>query len=188
MRESREKVCVSELLGKKTLIIGDVGSGKTILTARILDELVELGLGKEITVIDLGPEKLGVGRRLCHYSKRIGEIRLLEPKRLRAPRLEGKTVDEVIMFAEHNRKAIEPLFDSFLKNPTPILLINDLSIYLQAGRLEKVLSLMNGSKTFIANSYYGKRLSDDKGSGITGREIEAVEAIMRRVDKVIHLA
>jgi len=187
MQGSQKKVSASELLGISTLIVGEVGSGKTALTAKILDDLVDLGYAQEITVIDIGPDKLGVGGKLSNYSKRIGEIRLLEPKGLRAPRLEGKNAEEVIRFAEENKRKIEPLFLSFLDSPTNILVINDLSIYLQAGPVETIFSLMEMARTFLANSYYGRRLSEDYGSGITKKEMEAVNSLLKKVDKVIYL-
>ena len=48
----------TSLLGKRTLIIGEVGSGKTALTAKIVLDLIAMGLGNEITVIDMAPEKI----------------------------------------------------------------------------------------------------------------------------------
>ncbi len=187
MSELRRKVSATEIIGLKTMIVGDVGSGKTLLTARILDELVDIGYKDDITVIDLGPEKYNVGYRLQHYSMSINMVKTLTPKNLKAPRLEGKTAMDVIKIAEDNVKRIEPLFQRFISSPTPILIVNDLSIYLQAGPIETVLQLINKSDTFIANSYLGKKLSKDHGSGLSKRERKAVLILTAKMDRVIRL-
>ncbi|MCS7103123.1 MAG: hypothetical protein NZ992_04480, partial [Candidatus Korarchaeum sp.] len=52
------------LIGRKTLIVGKIRSGKTKLTAQILSGILSLVKDEEVTVIDLAPEKEGLGRRL----------------------------------------------------------------------------------------------------------------------------
>ncbi len=187
MLELHGRISASEIIGLKTLIVGDVGTGKTRLTARLLDELVDLGLKDHITVIDLGPERRGVGLKLTHFSGRIGEVRLLVPEFLNAPRLEGDTAGHVERLAWENARRIDAVFQEFLDLPTPILIVNDLSMYLQAGSVEKVFLLIEKSSTFLANSYLGQRLSEDHGSGVSIREREAVLKIIGKMDRVIHL-
>ena len=187
MLELQRKVSATDIIGLKIMIVGDVGRGKTLLTAHILDELVDMSYKDDITVIDLGPERCGVGYRLEHYSKRVNMVRTLIPNCLKAPRLEGETAEDVTRIAEDNVRRIEPLFQQFLSSPTPILIINDLSIYLQAGPVETVLQLINKSDTFVANSYLGEKLSNDHGSGLSERERRAVLILTEKMDRVIHL-
>ncbi|MEM4676105.1 MAG: hypothetical protein QXM12_07435, partial [Nitrososphaerota archaeon] len=95
--------------------------------------------------------------------------------------------DEVMSLAEKNREAIEPLLKGFLSKPTRILFINDLTIYLHAGDPELLEKCIEVSETFVGTAYYGTKLQDDKGSGITLRERMLAERIMKKVDKVIFL-
>ncbi|MCU0583358.1 MAG: TniB family NTP-binding protein, partial [Syntrophales bacterium] len=47
---------IETYLGKKTLIVGDVNTGKTTLSREILDVFCRQGMGERIAVIDLAPE------------------------------------------------------------------------------------------------------------------------------------
>ncbi len=175
----------SRFLGKRTLIVGDVGSGKTRYTAEILSYLL---LSREgVTVIDMGPERRGIGLPLTRYVDIPNWVRYLRPKSLRAPRLEGKNADEVLRLAKHNLEVIRPFLLIYQEEPTSILVMNDLSIYLQAGPLEDILNCIRESSTFLGNAYYGSNLAEDKGSGISYRERVLVEELMRGMDYVILL-
>ena len=48
-------VSFRELIGRKVLIIGDIGAGKTHLTKRLLIEAIEQRHGGDITVIEMAP-------------------------------------------------------------------------------------------------------------------------------------
>jgi RecG-like helicase len=51
---------VANLLGKRVLIVGDVGSGKTVLTLKIVYGLIDLGFGGRISILDFAPNLMKV--------------------------------------------------------------------------------------------------------------------------------
>ncbi len=179
---------LDKVLGKKVLIAGDTGTGKTMLLVKLLEEAIMRGLSSEVTLIELAPKKIGeFGGRVTDYLRNISGTRLLVPTDVFAPRLSGKMKEEVLLLAEKNREAIEPLLKKFLGKPTRLLFINDLTIYLHAGDPELLEKCIKVSETFVGTAYYGTKLQYDKGSGITLRERMLTEKIMKKVDEVIFL-
>jgi GTPase SAR1 family protein len=178
-----------ELVGARTIIVGERGRGKTLLTAKLLEELAKLYPLHEITVIDMAPTTLTPSSRLSDFTGLVGSIRYLAPPVVRAPRLEAQTKDEVIELAEFNKRVIDPLLDEFLARPTRVLVINDLTIYFHRGSAEKVLQCVERSETFLANAYMGASLGEqDKGSGISRREAELLKRFIEQsASRVIEL-
>jgi len=180
---------VEEVLGRKILILGEMGSGKTRLTAEILDRLLEKTVTKDITVIDMSPTTVpGVGGRVSSYTSNVSKVKYLAPEVVRAPRIEGRNKDEVLTLAEFNRRAIEPLLQEFIMKPTSILFINDLSIYLHAGDVSKVIKCLELSNTVVANSYYSEFPIEDKNSGISERERKMLELLTVKFDSVLRIS
>lgn len=182
----------SDALGRRVLIIGDTGTGKTRLTAELLSEAVRLGYARSTTAIDLAPNIIlpsqnVVGSELTAYIEDLGEVHYLRPRRVRAPRLEAKIAEEVLRLAEENAKAISVAFDEYLKHPTEILFLNDASLYLHAGELEKLLSVLSKSKTCVLNGYYGTSLEENHDSGVSIRERMLMNELARSMDLVIKL-
>jgi ABC-type multidrug transport system ATPase subunit len=183
----------SEVSGRKLLILGDVGSGKTALTARMISEAVSSNTETNVTVIDMAPERrkfkdVLIGGRIIDSVTAKTNVRLLVPtRRLHAPRMEGRTATEIINFARTNAELIEELLESFLVSPTPILFINDASIYLQGGETRRLLKTVRATETFVANAYQGTTLLDDRHSGISKRERLALNALKNAMDRVIVL-
>ncbi|MFQ6054095.1 MAG: hypothetical protein ACE5OO_07720, partial [Candidatus Bathyarchaeia archaeon] len=157
--------------------MGDVRAGKTRLTARLLEEAVALGLSGEITVVDMAPETRVVegrtiGGRISEMAAAPLDVRYLTPPRVETPRLTATSPEELLHLARLNVERISPLLEAYTATPTPILFINDISIYLQAGSVEPLLHAAGRADTFIANGYYGGFLSRDLGTGISRRERE----------------
>ncbi|MEM4706734.1 MAG: hypothetical protein QXW27_04255, partial [Candidatus Methanomethylicaceae archaeon] len=50
-----------ELIGKRTIIKGEVGSGKTRLTEQLINEALTIFPSYKITVIDLAPPRIIIG-------------------------------------------------------------------------------------------------------------------------------
>ena len=183
-------ISFSKALGKRVLIIGDVGSGKTALTRRLLSEAVEKGYGHSITVMEMAPRAatirgLSVGGVLMNSQE--WEVRHLGVDDIRTPRLSAKNTQDLINLADHNKNEIEKLLDEFIANPTSILFINDVSIYLQRGNLERLWSTLEKAGTVVANGYVGLKLKDDFGTGISAREEELMEKLAARMEVVIRL-
>jgi hypothetical protein len=165
----REELVVSDFIGKWTLIVGDVNTGKTMLTTRILETLCAADLSSRIVIIDLAPEisqdlasgknVKGAGGRLTQPSG-TGVVyisSLFEP-----PRLSSRSEEEAIAKAERNAGKVDGLIEEFNRFNRDILFINDISIAVQAGTAEKLVQQMNSASTLVADGYYGKRL----GSGV----------------------
>lgn len=166
---------------KKTIIIGEVNTGKTAYLGEILNGFLEEG-ETDITVIDMAPESVkGIGGKMS--KREIYAIRYFTAQ-IVAPRLIGKTDQEVEMLATHNAKLINDIFVAYLKNPTKVLFINDVSLYLQAGDLNKLLSLLNSTSTVIMNGYYGFSLG---GGKLGKRERENMIALQKRCNNVIRV-
>ncbi|MEM0375333.1 MAG: hypothetical protein QXP81_06130 [Nitrososphaerota archaeon] len=179
---------VEGLLGKRTLVVGEAGAGKSMLLAKALERLVEIGLAREVTVIDMAPFRFsGIGGKLRDLTEAVGQVRYLTDDRIAPPRLLGKSAQEVLEIASRNAALIEPLLLDYLRSPTRILLVNDLTVYLHAGDPALIERAMETAETFIATCYEGSRLSDDKGSGVTRTERERLESLKRRADMVLNL-
>jgi GTPase SAR1 family protein len=181
---------MSEIVGLKTLIVGDVGAGKTRLTRRLLDESFEMNLEK-LTVIDMAPEAVNIngvsvgGVLLDDYQD---DIRLLRSNDIKTPRLSAKTSEELFMLADHNRREIEGLLDAFdMEQNSGTLFVNDVSIYLQRGDLDRLWSTFSEIKTVVVNGYLGEKLMKDLGTELSLNERRQMEALASRMDLVIKL-
>lgn len=183
-------ISFSKALGKRVLILGDVGSGKTALTRRLLTEAVEKGYGRNITVMEMAPRAttirgLSVGGVLMNPED--WEVCYLGVEDIRTPRLSAKNAEDLLKLADYNKNEIEKLLDEFIANPTSILFVNDVSIYLQRGNLERLWCTLEKAGTVVANGYVGKKLKDDFGTGISAREEELMEKLAARMEFVIRL-
>jgi len=154
--------------------------GKTLLTQKLIETLKALGLGSKITVIDLAPNYRGVGTPL-----NVEGIKVLRPEKLYAPRLMGRKCEEIWALARQNADATTKVFREFLRSPTPVLVVNDLTIHLHAGEPSLVIDAMERTKLFIANAYYGESLRDE--CGLWERERKLLEELFKRVDVVWRL-
>jgi serine kinase of HPr protein (carbohydrate metabolism regulator) len=177
-----------DIIGKKVLIIGETGSGKTRLAAKLLQKLMSILNLEEITVIDLAPERIGcAGGKLRDYIDLTGKVRYFSPLKVYMPRLFGTSRKEVQRYAELNREKMEPLLMEFIKSPTSTLVINDLTLYLHSGRLEVILNCVEKAKTFLATAYYGSKLAEDLGTGISLRERQLTDKLATFMDLVVKI-
>lgn len=190
MAKNRSRVQLEgrNIVGKRVLILGEVGSGKTLLASNLLKELMTLYNPEEITVIDLAPQRMGeVGGKLSDYVDSIDKVRFLSPERVYTPRLTGTSREQVLKYAELNRRLMEPLFMGFVQRTTKILILNDITLYLHAGKLETILKCMRLAETFLATAYYGSRLAEDRRSGISVREKQIIKRLATYMDQIIEI-
>jgi GTPase SAR1 family protein len=168
------EIHLEDYLSRKTLILGDVNTGKTTLTKKVLEALCRRNLGGRIAIVDMAPEipeKLarekglpGVGGKLTPPE---GHDILYLGGHFEPPRLSSKTEEEAMEKARQNRRLSEGLFRKIDGQSRDILLVNDVSIYLQAGTAENLTRWLDQAATVIANGYWGKRLG---GGTLTERE------------------
>lgn len=183
-------ISFSEALGKRALIIGDVGTGKTALTRRLLVEAVDKGYAHSITVMEMAPRAttirgLSVGGMLINPTN--WKVHHLGAEDIRTPRLSAKNGEDLLKLADNNKNEIEKMLDEFTTNPTSILFVNDVSIYLQRGDLDRLWSTLEKADTVVANGYAGEKLKDDFGTGISARERRLMEKLAARMEVVICL-
>jgi len=179
----------NQILGRKVLITGDVCSGKTTFTARLLREATEIVEPTTITVIEMAPRRREfkgtiVGGRLTDFTlNKLAEVRLLLPRiELHAPRIEGADPNHVLRLAKSNAELIQELLEKYLQTTTPVLFINDVSMYLHSGDVTKLLKVISSTKTVVANSYECSTLDDDKRSGLSNHERESLTAMKKSMD------
>ena len=179
----------SELRGMKTLIVGDVGVGKTALTKRLLlDAVVQVsGL---ITVLDFAPpaQKVkGIDVGGCLLEDSHPNVKCLYSRLIKTPRLSAEDCYELIRMANFNREITESLITQFLDSPTDTLFINDVSIHLQQGNLRELWNAISNASTVVANGYMGSTLKPDHGSGVSEREKFMMRQLAAKMDRVIEL-
>lgn len=165
--------------GRRTLILGDVNTGKTRLTRSILEAFAAAGEAQEIALLDLAPGPVGgVGGK---FPASAAGVRHLTTA-IVPPRLTGTDEAQVARLATANAGRIEALFDSYLKRPRPLLFVNDATLYLQAGSLERFCELLDSAATAVVNAYHGVHFADGP---LTRRERRLTEALARRCDRVV---
>lgn len=168
-------------LNRMTLITGDVNAGKTRFTRDILDAFLEEG-ERDIAVIDLAPEMYkGIGGKMADIAEQ-GVLYMttgIDP-----PRLLGRNQREVQSVAKKNAAAIDRLFTSYLGTPKKVLFINDVTLYLHRGTMERLCRVISNAETRIINAYYGESLGD---SALSRKERRLVEELMTACDLLISL-
>ena len=182
----------TEFLGKKILIIGDVGAGKTKLTLELISQAIKAGYAKDTTIIDMAPETKMVnggkiGGRLIEMMEMPKQLRYLTPKKVETPRLSAQDADHLLHLIKLNHDAILPLLRDYVTKPSKVLFINDISIFFQSGSSEAVLSTVDASETFIANGYYGKYFAFNHGTGVSKTERDLMDLLASKMDKVISI-
>ena len=115
------------------------------------------------------------------------KIIYIKPEKIYAPRLQAKTKEETIRYAEHNLRESRKLLNQYKQNPKPILAINDITIHTHMGEAEEIIETMEKAETFIATAYKGKTLQENHGTGITKREEEQLNKLIKHIDKIIQL-
>ena len=182
------KPSYESLRGKRVLIIGDVGTGKTIMSRRLLEEAAETETG--ITVLDFAPpSSIYMDRRIGGFliEASVPNVTHCKSHDINTPRLTAKTPQELVQLADANKLITEKMLKTFVANPSSVLFINDVSIHLQRGEIHDLLNAMNHTNTAILNGYMGTFLRDDRGTGISMREHSMMKQLAGRMDKVISL-
>jgi len=172
---------IKNFLNKRTVIIGDVNSGKTNYTLDIIQEFLTSGI-KDIAILDLAPENIrGIGGKLILPENL--EVFYMTTD-IVAPRLMGKNDVEIQMLARGNKQAIEKLFDTYLQNPRDIIFVNDITLYLHAGSIDRLTEVMSTASTQVANAYYGTTFQE---SSLSRKEKKQVNALLKQADIIIEL-
>lgn len=173
---------IEAYLGRRTLILGDVNSGKTERTRQILHAFIRAGYAEQLTVLDLSPDPVGniggklqvpAGRPLLHFSPTIF-----------APRLSGRNPDEVQRLAFQNARMIEKLFPEIKRRKRKILIINDATLYFHAGDLSRFMALLDTAATQVINAYWGDTFED---STLTQREKGLTRELRATCDEIVYL-
>jgi hypothetical protein len=175
-------VDIRRYLNRKTLILGDVNTGKSRLTLAVLDAFLDRYPPESITVIDLAPQLAGgVGGKLAVPS--LPGLQYLTAD-IVPPRLTTSDEVQMIRLAEANAAAAEKIFDVYLARSRPVLIVNDATLYLQAGLLNRFTSLLEQSATAVINAYFGSYFPD---SPLGRRERRLTEALTSICDVIEHL-
>jgi len=173
-------VKIAPYLGRQTVLAGDVNSGKTAKTTEILNQFLAAGYARDLAILDLAPDTVqGIGGKML-FEKDPGVLYLTG--KIAAPRLMGKNETHTRELARDNAQTIETLFVDLERHSRDVLFINDLTLYLQAGNIDRILNVLQNSATTIINAYYGNSFSD---SELTRRERQLTEIIMKNSDSVI---
>mgnify|MGYP001106950002 CR=1 FL=1 len=181
-----------QCLGRKVLILGDVRTGKTKITAKLLNEALRAGHESEITVIDLAPAATKVrgrkiGGRLFELMALPKELRYLAPAEVETPRLSASSSSQLLALARANHEAVTPLLRQFLAALSPILFVNDISIYFHSGTPDLMFEAAERAETFVGNGYYGEYFAFDHGTGVSERERKLMDLFAAKMDTVINL-
>jgi hypothetical protein len=189
MVSNEHSIWPGNFLHRFTLIIGEVNTGKTTLTQKILDAFCAMHGGR-VAVVDLAPTI-----EPSHLKGRApgigGTLKVPGGKSIRyyhgpihAPRLQGKDESEALRLADENAQLIESLFEQALEEEIVGLFVNDCSLYLQAGKPENLTRWIGSVETAVVNGYWG----DSLGAGILStREREGMADLINRCEHVIRL-
>jgi hypothetical protein len=173
---------LSDLWNRRVLILGDVNAGKTRLSAAWLARIVEAGHGPSTAVLDLAPPpRRGVGGPLLPPP---GAGVLYRAAVVVPPRLTAADEEEAERLARANAIAIEELFTEYLRAPRSILLVNDATLYLQAGELARFLEVLAPSATCLVNAYYGRSFPE---YALSRRERRRTDELAAAFDRVVRL-
>ena len=182
----------ADLLHCKTLITGEINTGKTTLTGQLAEGICAQNAARDILVLDMAPTIPDILQTHPGSVKISGFVTFQGMEHaeiyrggLVPPRLMGNSPAHTTRLAEDNKNII----DSWLAHigslqSFDLLIINDLSIYLQAGEARDLAPILCRARTVIANGYTGRAL----GKGKLSEHEQAGMAILRTLcDRTVRL-
>lgn len=177
-------------IGHHTLLYGEINTKKTYYTAKFVQFLVETKnfSSNEISILDFAPtlniiKDLKIGGKIkdfyensavCNNKYFKGDII--------PPRLKARNKKELYELACKNYKKTYEILKSYNKNPTKVLIVNDISIYLHIGNKNLLLKAIAKSITFFGNSYYGTSIKSDFTKQFSLREKRLVEYLTKKIE------
>jgi len=184
-----KKFDLNSLVGKKTLIYGETNTGKTFYTAKFVQYLLEIKRinPKDISILDFAPKlayfnNLKIGGRIQNYCENSVKCNNINFKGdIIPPRLNAKNKNEMYSNICHNFKKIYEIIEIYNSSPTPVLIINDISLFLHLGSNKYLINTINKSNTFFGNSYYGSSISSKFSKLISIKEKRKVESLIKNV-------
>jgi hypothetical protein len=204
----------SELIGQRTLLLGEPSTGKTTYSFQFLCFLLirENVIPSEISVIDFAPPRISIG----HYSiggtfreiflNLSGETRIpttllkgvrwldqkyMEitkanvPNQFAMPRHDASSAEDVLKACCDNYKIAAKQLLNFLDYPTDYLIINDLGIFLHVGGFALLKRALFCTRTALLNAYFGRTLMQDCGSNISSREKRLLQLLSKTLSTFV---
>lgn len=180
----------SEYVNHHTLLYGETNTKKTYYTAMFVKFLVESKFNPlDITILDFAPKiitinDLKVGGRIEDFYKESNACKNLSFEgEIIPPRLCSTNLKELNENAQGNFNKTKKILQEYAQNPTPVLVINDISIYLHIGKLKYLLKTIKKARTFFGNSYYGTSINRDFTYKFSLNEKKLVEALLEKIEK-----
>jgi len=185
-----EELDFKNCIGCRTLLYGETNTKKTYYTAKFVQYLLEIEktYPKDISILDFAPKltyfnNLKIGGRIQDYYENSVKCNNINFKgEIIPPRLNAKNKNELDNFLCQNFKKIFKIIENYNGNPTPVLIINDISLFLHLGSNKYLINTINRSDTFFGNSYYGSSISSKFSKLISVREKRKVEFLIKNVE------
>ena len=185
-----EELDFKNYFGHRTLLYGETNTGKTYYTAKFVQYLLEIKNvnPKEVSILDFAPKlayfnNLKIGGRIQDYYENSVKCNNIKFKGdIIPPRLNAKNKNEMYLNICHNFNKIYEIIEIYNSSPTPVLIINDISLYLHLGSNKYLINTINKSDTFFGNSYYGSSISSKFSKLISIREKRKVESLIKNVE------
>lgn len=185
-----DKLDFERLRGLHTLIYGETNTKKTFYTATFIQFLLESKIvsPKDISILDFAPpftkiNNLKIGGKIRDYYEGSGKCRnLLFEGDIVPPRLRSTNKSELYQNICDNFKKTSKILQIYTENPTEVLIINDISIYLHKGSRFLLLKAIKKSITFLGNAYYGSSITRDYSTLFNMNEKRLVEYFIKKLD------
>jgi len=188
-----EDLDFNRFIGYSTILYGETNTKKTYYTAKFIQFLIESKTinPQDITILDFAPKlsiikDLKIGGKIedfynesieCNNISFVGEII--------PPRLNANNKKELYENALKNYNKTHETLRNFNENPTSILIINDMSIYLHIGNKKYLLETIKKASTFFGNSYYGSSIKRNFATLFSLKEKRSVKFLLKRVDNAL---
>jgi hypothetical protein len=176
-------------IGRHSLLYGETDTRKTFYTAKFVQFLIQNKNYEpnKITILDFAPKlsfynNIKIGGKIEDYFENCKKCNLINLRgEIIPPRLEAKNKLELYENLCHNYKLTSKAIQDFKKKPNPVLIINDISIYLHLGDVNYLLEIIGKADTFFGNTYYGSKINRKFARLLSIRETKKVEFLINRI-------